>query len=228
MTTTQVRRIRVLLVDDHPVVRDGLRGYLEKCPGIEVAGEAGDGIQAVDFARRAFPDVVILDLSMPGMGGLEATREIAFALPKARVIILTMQEDREYLREARRVGARGYMLKNSSPADLVRAIEAVHGGEAFYTCGGSRALLEELSSELRGEGQSADPELSTREKEVLSLLAAGLPSREIAHRLHLGIRTVETHRLRIRRKLGIASTAALVRYALDHGLAKSDGRTSIP
>jgi DNA-binding NarL/FixJ family response regulator len=228
MTAAALRRVRVLLVDDHPVVRDGLRGYLEKCAGIEVLGEAGGGIQAVEFARRHSPDVVLMDLSMPGMNGLEAARQIRYAAPAARVIILTMQEDREYLREARRVGAHGYVLKDAAPSDLVRAIESVHGGEAFFTCGGSSALLEELSREIRGGDASARPALSPREEEVLSLLAAGLASREIARRLRLGVRTVETHRLRLRRKLGISTTAGLIRFALNRGLAKPEGRTSVP
>jgi len=228
MTAAAVPRVRVLLVDDHPVVRDGLRGYLEKCSGIEVAGEAGSGVEAVEFARHRSPDVILLDLSMPGMNGLEAARQIRYAAPEARVVILTMQEDREYLREARRVGEHGYVLKDAAPSDLVRAIEAVHGGEPFFTCGGSGALLEELSREIRGGEAPAGPALSPREEEVLSLLAAGLPSREIARRLRLGVRTVETHRLRLRRKLGISTTAGLVRYALDRGLAKSEGRTSVP
>ncbi len=228
MTATALRRIRVLLVDDHPVVRDGLRGYLEKCPGIEVVGEAGGGVEAVEAARHRSPDVILMDLSMPGMNGLEAARQIRDAAPETRVVILTMQEDREYLREARRVGAQGYVLKDAAPSDLVRAIESVHGGEPFFTCGGSDALLEELSREIRGAEAPAGPLLSPREAEVLSLLAAGLASREIARRLRLGVRTVETHRLRLRRKLGITTTAGLVRYALDRGLAKSEGRTSIP
>jgi two-component system nitrate/nitrite response regulator NarL len=228
MSATTVRRVRVLLVDDHPVVRDGLRGYLEKCPGIEVVGETEGGVQAVEFARRHSPDVVLLDLSMPGMNGIEAARQIRYAVPGARVVILTMQEDREYLREARRVGAHGYVLKDAAPSDLVLAIESVHRGEPFFTCGGSHALLEELSREIRGGEASREPALSSREKDVLSLLAAGLASREIARRLRLGVRTVETHRLRLRRKLGISTTAGLVRYALDRGLAKSESDTSVP
>ena len=220
--------IRVLIADDHPVVRDGLRGYLEKCPGIEVVGEAGSGVEAVESVRRRTPDVVLLDLSMPGMNGLEAARQIRYAASEARIVILTMQEDREYLREARRVGAHGYVLKDAAPSDLVRAIESVHGGEPFFTCGGSGALVEELSREIRGVEAPAGPALSPREEEVLSLLAAGHANREIARRLRLGVRTVETHRLRLRRKLGISTTAGLVRYALDRGLAKSEGGASVP
>jgi DNA-binding NarL/FixJ family response regulator len=156
------------------------------------------------------------------------TRQLRYEAPLARVVVLTMQEEREYLHEARRAGARGYMLKDSSPSDLLRAIESVNGGDPFFTCGGSGALLEELSREIRGQSGPPEPSLSPRESEVLSLLAAGLASREIARRLGLGVRTVETHRLNIRRKLGIPSMAGLVKYALDRGLAKPEGRASIP
>jgi len=229
VTPAAQRRIRVLLVDDHPVVRDGLRGYLEQRPGIDVAGEAGSGVSAVESARRLSPDVVLMDHSMPGMTGIEAIGHLRFDAPRARVVILTMQEDREYVREARRAGASGYLLKDVSPSDLVQAIEAVHAGDPFFTCGSSRTLLDELSREIQGAAPAPGPELSSREQEVLSLLSLGLSSRAIASRLGLGVRTIETHRLRLRRKLGIRSTAGLTKYALDHGLAAKAGpRTSHP
>ncbi|HZE99886.1 MAG TPA: response regulator transcription factor [Planctomycetota bacterium] len=228
MTPAAQRRIRVLLVDDHPVVRDGLRSYLEKRSGIDVAGEAGDGLTAVELARRLSPDVVLMDHTMPGMTGIEAVGHLRYAAPRARVVILTMQEDREYVREARRAGACGYLLKDAAPSDLVHAIEAVHAGDPFYTCGASRALLEELTREIQGPRAAEDPALSRREKEVLALLAAGLPSREIAAQLRLGVRTVETHRLRLRRKLGIKSTAGLTKYAIERGLASAGPGTSLP
>jgi DNA-binding NarL/FixJ family response regulator len=229
MTAGPERPIRVLLVDDHPVVRDGLRGYLEKRLGIDVAGEAGDGLAAVEMARRVNPDVVLMDHTMPGMSGIEAIGQLRYAAPRARVVILTMQEDPEYVREARRAGASGYLLKDAAPSDVVHAIEAVYAGEPFYTCGASKTMLEELTRELQGPGPSSHPALSPREREVLGLLAAGLSSRQIAARLRLGVRTVETHRLRLRRKLGIGSTAGLTKYAIEHRLAPSpDAGTSHP
>lgn len=217
--TTATRAIRVLLVDDHPIVRDGLRGYLDRQRGLLVIGEAGSGMAALEMARSLAPDVVLMDHSMPDMSGIEVAGQLRFIVPHARVLILTMQEDREYVREARRAGARGYLVKDVSPSEVVSAIEAVHRGEPFVTCGTSRALLEELQGEIRGTPSAAsEPPLSRREKQVLALLAAGLGSREIAERLGLGVRTVETHRLRLRRKLGIRSVAGLTKYALAHAL----------
>jgi DNA-binding NarL/FixJ family response regulator len=210
--------IRVLLVDDHPVVRDGLRGYLARCPGIEVVGEGRDGLAAIDLCRKLTPDVVLLDLAMPGMNGIDAIPHIRFVAPETRILILTMQEDREYLREARRKGACGYLLKDTGPAELAQAIGAVHAGDPFYTSGTSSALVQELNREVRPpSAEKPEPTLSPREKQVLSLLAAGKGSREIASQLGLSLRTVESHRLRLRRKLGIRSVAGLTRYALDHG-----------
>lgn len=207
--------IRVLLVDDHPVVREGLRAYLSGRQNIEVTGEAADGQEAVERARARPPDVVLMDLTMPGMTGIEAVGHLRFVAPSARVLILTMQEDREYVREARRAGAHGFLVKDAAPLQVARAIESVHAGDPFYTDGSSRALLDAETA--------ADPEvpLSLRERQVLSLLAGGLTSREIADRLGLGVRTVESHRLRMRRKLGIDSVAGLTRYALDRGLNAS-------
>lgn len=217
--TTPTGEIRVLLVDDHPIVRDGLRGYLDRQHGLRVVGEASNGLDALEKARTLAPDVVLMDHTMPGMSGIEAVRHLRFVAPQAHVLILTMQEDREYVREARRAGARGYLVKDVSPLEVVSALEAVHRGEAFVTAGTSQALMEELQGEIRGAVSPASgPPLSRREKQVLALLASGSGSREIAARLGVGLRTVETHRLRLRRKLGIRSVAGLTKYAIDHAV----------
>jgi len=222
---TAAAPIRVLLIDDHPVVRDGLRMYLAKCSGIDVVGEGGDGLAAVELCRKLQPDVVLMDLAMPGMNGLEAISHIRMVSPATRALILTMQEDREYLREARRNGACGYLVKDAGPAELARAIGAVHAGDPFFASGTSQALVQELHREARAEAPKApEPTLSPRERQVLAMLAAGKGSREIASLLGLGLRTVESHRLRLRKKLGIRSVAGLTRYALEHGFGPPMGR----
>lgn len=220
MKTPGAAPARVLVVDDHPVVRDGLRVVLAKCPGIDLVGEGSDGLSAIELCRKLRPDVVLLDLSMPGMNGLEAISHIRMVSPATRVLVLTMQEDREYLREARRSGACGYLVKDAGPADLVKAIGAVHAGDPFFTSGTSQALVLELRREARDEvAETPRPALSPRERQVLSMLAAGKGSREIASELGVGLRTVESHRLRLRQKLGIRSVAGLTRYALEHGFS---------
>jgi DNA-binding NarL/FixJ family response regulator len=213
------RLIRILLADDHPVVLDGLRGYLEKRAGLQVIGEARTALAAVDLCRALLPDVVLMDHTLPGMSGIEALPHIRMVSPRTKVVVLTMQDDREYVREARRWGACGYLLKDAGPSEVVQAIEAVHAGDPFYTSGSSRTLLEELDQELeRRLPESKESALSRREEQVLALVAAGLGSREISSKLGIGLRTVEAHRLRLRRKLGIRSVAGLTRYALDRGL----------
>jgi len=210
--------IRVLIADDHPVAREGIRAYLGSRPGIEVVGEASDGMSALEATRTLAPHVLVADITMPGLSGIEVARQLTYRAPGVNVLILSMHEDREYLMEAFRAGARGYLLKDAGPEDLLRAIECVHSGDAFFTSGGSRVLLEEVPPAFPFQPRPAPPRLSTRERQVLSCLVDGLTSKEIALRFSLSARTVESHRARLKRKLGVSTSTGLVRFAISHGL----------
>ncbi len=211
--------ISVLIADDHPVIREGIRASLSRRRNLLIVGEAGDGLEAVEKAAALKPDVVIMDVSMPGINGFEAARRLAKRAPASRVLFLTMHEDPGTLREAVRSGARGYLLKNSAPEELVRAIASVHAGKPFFPAAVSAALLGEV---VEGKGilpSQYSAALTPREREVLILVAGGLSSKEIARRMNIGTRTVETHRERIGSKLGLRGAAAFTRYAIKHGLA---------
>jgi two-component system response regulator NreC len=205
--------ITIVLADDHPVVRSGLRMLLEAEPDMEVVAEAGD----VDAARRYTlghkPTVLVLDLSMPGGSSLEAIPKIALVSPDTSVVILTMQEDPAFAREALRAGARGYVLKHAAGTELVQAIRAAAGGGTWL----NPALGARMAASLdRPVGELAD--LSEREVEVLRLIALGHTNNEIAQQLSLSVRTIESHRAHIQEKLGVSPRSKLVRYALDHDL----------
>ncbi len=222
MTT---RPLRVLLADDHPILREGLRSFLASCPGIEIVGEAADGLQAVQLAVERMPDVVLMDVAMPGLDGLEATRQLRSAAPSAKVLLLTVSAEPEYLREGARAGACGYLLKDAAPAALLRALEAVHAGGPFHTSGSADALRASAAAKAR-DGAARAVALSERERDVLVGILAGRTSREIAGRLALSVRTVESHRARLRRKLGARSPAELARRAFELGLAAPDKGTA--
>lgn len=215
-------KIRLLLVDDHPIVLDGLKSHLSTHSDLAVVGEATDGEQALRAARRLSPDVVLLDISMPRLNGLEFMERLRLELPATRIIVLTMHDNPEYIRRMVRLGARGYLLKDTSPAELIRAIKAVHAGEVYFSSVVSRVVVE---TAVEGGFQSEEPRahrLTQREDEVLALIAEGLSNKEIAVRLRLGVRTIETHRERIMRKLNLHSVAGLTRYAIARGLVKLD------
>ncbi len=210
-------RIRVLVVDDHAVVRGGLRHVLEAEPGFEVVGEAEDARTAVARARALRPDVVLLDITMPGGSGLQAVRPILAATPETRVLMLSVHDRREYVVESVRAGAHGYLRKDTSPAELRAAVRAVHAGGAFF----GAAVAGHLGEALRDEPAATGPDvLTAREREVLLLVARGLTNKQAALQLGIGVRTVETHRDHLMRKLGIRTVAGLTRYVLDHGLGE--------
>ena len=207
--------IRVLVVDDHAVVRAGLRRVLDAEEDIETVGEAPDGERAVFEALEHRPDVVLMDVVMPGRGGIEATPGVLQAVPEARVLMLSMQDDPRYVREAFEAGASGYVMKEAADAEVVAAVRAVWKGERYlHPALGAKLLAAEAEERKRAE---RDP-LSDREREVLRLLALGHTNQEIAKQLFISVRTAETHRAHIMQKLRLGSRADLVRYALDNDL----------
>jgi two-component system, NarL family, nitrate/nitrite response regulator NarL len=197
--------IRLMLVDDHPLVRDGLRARLASVPGLAVVAEADSADAALEIAPRAAPDLVLMDIGLRGTNGIEATRRLRALLPALHVVVLSMHDNAEYVREALQAGAGGYVLKDSPAEDIVTAIHAVMAGGQYLSAGVVAAPPRE-----RG-----DDSLTPREHEVLALIAEGLSSKDIGERLAMGVRTVETHRTNLRRKLDLASAAALVRYAVE-------------
>ena len=207
--------MRVLIADDHGIVRSGLRLLLERQPDIEVIGEAADGAEARDTAIRERPDLAILDVRMPKLTGLQATREIKRQAPEVAVLILSMHDDERYLFEALRAGASGYVLKTQADADLVEAIGAVQRGEPFLTPAAQQTLIKDVLERGRDE---ADEDLTPREQEIVKLVAEAHTTRQIAEILHLSEKTVENHRGNAMRKLGMRDRVELVRYAIRRGL----------
>jgi two-component system response regulator NreC len=209
------KAIRVLVVDDHAVVRAGLRRVLDAEKDIETVGEAPNAERAVYEALEHKPDVVLMDVVMPGRSGIEGMPSLLQAAPSARVLILSMQDDPHYVREAFEAGASGYVLKEAADTDVVEAVRAVAGGARYvHPALGAKLVAAETEERKRAE---SDP-LSEREREVLRLLALGHTNQEIAALLYISVRTAETHRAHIMQKLSLSSRAELVRYALDHGL----------
>jgi DNA-binding NarL/FixJ family response regulator len=207
-------RMRVLIADDHGIVRSGLRMLLERQPDIDVVAEASDGVEARDLAIRERPDLAILDVRMPRLTGLQATREIREQAPDVAVLILSMHDDDRYLFEALRAGASGYVLKAQADSDLLEAVRAVERGEPFLTPDAQRALIKDVL----GQGIKRDEELTPREQEVVKLVAEAHTNKEIAEILHLSEKTVENHRSNAMRKLGMRDRVELVRYAIRKGL----------
>ncbi|MBI2878940.1 MAG: response regulator transcription factor [Candidatus Rokubacteria bacterium] len=216
-------RIRVLLVDDHAVLRAGLRMLINAQPDMEVAGEAASGEEGLRLARELQPDVVLMDITMPGAGGIDATAEIRRACPRVRVLALTMHDDPAYLRSVLAAGGSGYVLKRAADTELLSAIRITHRGETYLAPSLAGAVVQEvLGRKARGgRGEVPGDSLSEREREVLCLIAQGHTNQQVADRLCLSVKTVETYRARLMEKLGLKSRADLVRYALSTGLLSS-------
>jgi two-component system response regulator NreC len=206
--------IRILLADDHALVRQGFRMILEAQPDMQIVGQAGNGREAVELAEKLQPDVVVMDVAMPDLNGIEATRRMASSAPRTRVLALSMHKDSVYVREILRAGARGYLLKDSGDADLLAAVRAVAKGEGFI----SPAVSDSVLTDYRKHVTDPLDLLTSREREVLQLIAEGKTNKEIATDLNLSVYTVEAHRGRIMEKLNLHSTGELVRFALRSGM----------
>ena len=213
--------IRILLADDHKIVREGLRSMLEKRSDMEVIGEARDGREAVRAARDQAPDVVVMDVEMPGLSGIEATRQIAAERPEVKVLCLSMHRDRRWVLPILDAGGAGYLIKDCALEELARAIRAVTAGQTYLSPAVAGSVVEAYRAGGSG-APSEDSLLTAREREVLQLLAEGHSSKEIASRLHLSPKTVGTYRERLMRKLDIHNVAGLVKYAIREGLTTAD------
>lgn len=210
--------IRVLVVDDHPLVRDGLRFLINAQDDMEVIGESADGLAAVADAKALQPDVIVMDVQMPGASGVEVTGRVIQENPRLKVIMLSAYPDSSYVRESVKAGAKGYVLKNNAPNEVVTAIRAVAAGHSFLSPEATTALVSALKDTLEGSNGQGRPQLSQREREVLGFVTEGLRTKEIAARLNIGTKTVDTYRARVMKKLGCGSTAELVRYAIREGI----------
>jgi two-component system response regulator NreC len=211
--------IRILLADDHTVVRDGLRALLEKQPDMAVVGEAADGRDSIRLAEEQSPDVVVMDIGMPNLNGIEATRRILAANPRTAVVMLSMHQDESYVLRSLKAGAKGYLLKDSLRSEVIDAIRAVFQGRSFLTRKVSRMLQEDYIRQLESRGLDDRYDLLTdREREILQMVAEGKSNKEVANVLNISQTTVETHRGHILQKLGLHSVPELILYAVRKGI----------
>jgi DNA-binding NarL/FixJ family response regulator len=215
--------LRILIADDHEVARHGIRALLESHPGWVVCGEAKDGRETVELAERLTPDLILLDIGMPNLNGLEATRQILATSPEAVILILTMHDTDHVVREVLRAGARGFLLKSDAGRDLVAAVEALQRQRTFFTTRVSQMVLDGYLDRAHRDSDTrdvSDDVLTSREREVIQLLAEGKTSKEVAVTLNLSVKTAETHRTNLMRKLNLHSVADLTRYAVRNGIVQ--------
>ena len=213
---------KILLADDHKLLIDALRPLLERHRDVEVVGVATDGLEAVRLASELKPDIVLMDISMPGMNGVDAARNVLRDLPETKVIMLSMHADRRFIQAALRTGARGYILKESAAREVIEAIQAVQQGQVYFSHSVRDQVLSDYVERLRDDAQTGASPLSGREREVLQMLAEGKPTKVIAELLHVSVKTIETHRKQIMDKLDLHSIAELTKYAIREGLTQLD------
>jgi DNA-binding NarL/FixJ family response regulator len=216
-------KIRVLVVDDHAILREGVRALLQLQPDIEVVGEADDGSRAIEAVSRLDPDVVLMDIAMPGLGGIEATIELKKLGKRAKVLILSQYEDREYVRRLLKAGVAGYVLKKSAGGELANAIRAVHRGGLVLDPEVARSAMEDVNPAAAGAGSEPYDTLTDREKQVLKLVAEGRSNKEVAEVLGISVKTAMTHREHVMEKLGVHNRTELVKFALKKGVIRVDG-----
>ena len=216
-------RIRVLIADDHAIVREGVRALLKLSDDIEVVGEAANGLEAIEAARALSPDVILMDIAMPGLGGLEATLEIRKENPAAKILVLTQYEDREYIRRFLKAGVSGYVLKKSAGSDLTATIRAVNRGGLVLDPEVAREAMREQSSGAASGSSDPYETLTDREKQVLKLVAEGRSNKEVAELLDISVKTAMSHREHIMQKLDLHSRTELIRFALQKGVIRVDG-----
>lgn len=213
-------KARVLVADDHTLLRAGLVKLLESMPDVEVAGQACDGMEVLQFANTCNPNLVLLDIAMPKLNGLEVCAELVKTRPDIRVVMLSMHQEHQYVRKALQNGAAGYLLKDSAPDELSEAIKTVSAGQTYLSPAVTRSMLGEFLFDAKGK-EGAEGSITVRQREVLKLVAEGLSTKEIARRLDLSVKTVDTHRTNLMNQLNIHDLAGLVRYAIRNGIISS-------
>jgi DNA-binding NarL/FixJ family response regulator len=214
-------KLNVLLADDHALVRAGIRMLLEAMPEVNVLGEAADGAAVVAMVEQLQPNLVLMDIAMPGLNGLEATARITQQWPAVRVLVLSMHQDEQYVRQALKMGASGYLLKDSATAELALAMKAMARGDTYLSPAASKGVLTDYVQRLRSD-DGTQVHLTPRQREVLQLIAEGCSTKAVAQRLQLAVKTVETHRTLLMKQLDVHDVAGLVRYALRNGIISHD------